>query len=60
MGRERVGGQGVWYMGSVVRAGGKGTDRSLGWKERDPLERLPRSRASAGMGWELCILSPGS
>lgn len=39
-------------MVSVVKGGGRGWGKSLSWKERDPTEHFPGSRASARMGWE--------
>lgn len=61
MGREGVGGTGSVVHGLSGESWGEGDrQKSLLEGERDPLEHLPMSRASARMGWELCILSLGS
>lgn len=56
-----MGGTGSVVHGLSGESWGEGDrQKSLLEGERDPLEYLPMSRASARMGWELCILSLGS
>lgn len=56
---ERVlGGTGSVVHGLSGESWGMGTCRSLYWEERDPLEHLPMSRASAARGGSV-DLQPG-